>query len=166
VRPRLHRARSFARTAPLVLALTTAACGAQIAIPASPDSDTTDATPPARDASSAGDAVSPSDPNRPGTGTTTGGTGTPSDPPMRLTCHDVEARVGEHVALHADGPPRVHYQWSIELAPHDSIAQIALPDQPDPTFIADMPGEWLFRVVVFDGQSMIDRCDTRLVAHL
>jgi hypothetical protein len=74
--------------------------------------------------------------------------------------------VGELVALHAEGPPRVAYAWTIVVAPNESVAQIALPDQPHPTFVADMVGEWVFEVAVFDGQRLIDSCRTHLVAHL
>jgi hypothetical protein len=146
-----------------VFASASAACGASIVTPE--DREAADARPFGDGSAGAPDAAPPSEPVDP-SGTATGGSGASPDPTStRLTCHDIDARVGQRTALHADGPPRVAYQWSIVTAPQASVAQIALPDQPSPTFVPDIIGEWLFEVAVFDGQRLIDVCRTRLVAR-
>ncbi len=142
------------------------ACGARAVVPGDPSSDGSDAPLASTDdgGGTATDAPTPSGPSTPGDPSTAGEPGAMGPNPQRLVCHDLTGRVGQRASLRADSPARASVQWSIELAPEGSVAQIALPDVPSPTFVPDVAGEWIFRVAIFDGQQQLDTCDTHFVA--
>jgi RHS repeat-associated protein len=82
---------------------------------------------------------------------------TPNAPPVAFAGDDQIGSRNTMINLNASGsydPENnpLTYAWSIVSSPEGSTSQLDDPTSPTPTILADREGDYVFRLVVFDGQ--------------
>jgi RHS repeat-associated protein len=86
---------------------------------------------------------------------------TPNAPPVAFAGDDQTVSPNTMISLNASGsydPDNnpLSYNWSIISRPEGSTSQLDDPASPTPTILADSEGEYVFRLVVYDGQLYSD----------
>ena len=78
-------------------------------------------------------------------------------PPVADAGNDQSVLVGDTVTLQGsatdiDGDSIVSWAWTVDSAPEGSVATIVDPTIPNPTFMPDLAGQYVFNLVVNDGR--------------
>ena len=94
----------------------------------------------------------------------------PNQPPVASAGSDQTVNMGNTVQLDGsasfdpDGDP-LTFSWAFLSQPQDSQAELSDPASPTPTFVADVPGEYVLELTIDDGRDGIDTAQVTITAN-